>query len=82
MKDKNNTWIWAALIVIILLIALAGPWMLGNFGNFGEWNMMGMMYGGNYGYGMMFFGWIAWILFIGLILAAIYWFVKNSQKSS
>jgi len=42
--------------------------------------MMGMMYGGNYGYGMMFFGWIIWILFIALIIAAIYWLVKSANR--
>ncbi len=41
----------------------------------------GMMYGG-YGSGMMFLGWITYILVIALIVVAIYWLVKsaNSKK--
>ena len=77
MEENKNTWIWATVIALVLLLFFFGPWMLGNFG---EWNMMGMMYGGNYGYSMMFFGWIAWILFIALIIAAIYWLIKSANR--
>ena len=37
-----------------------------------------MMYG--YGYNMMFFGWITWILIIALIIATIYWLIKTANK--
>ena len=40
--------------------------------------MYNMMYG--YGYNMMFFGWITWILIIALIIAAIYWLIKTANK--
>ncbi len=42
----------------------------------------GMMYGiyGGYGTGMMFLSWITYILFIVLIVAGIYWLVKNANK--
>ena len=38
-----------------------------------------MMYGG-YGSGMMFLGWISYLLVIALIVAAIYWFLKSANK--
>lgn len=41
--------------------------------------MGGMMYG-NYGSGMMFFGWITYLLFIALIGAAIYWLIRSANK--
>jgi uncharacterized membrane protein len=42
----------------------------------------GMMAGltGGYGAGMMFFGWIIYLLIIVLIVAAIYWLVKSANK--
>ena len=43
--------------------------------------MYNMMYGyEGYGYSMMFFGWITWILIITLIIAAIYWLIKTANK--
>ena len=39
----------------------------------------GMMYGG-YGYGMMFFGWLTYLLVIALIIAAIYWLIKSANR--
>ena len=41
--------------------------------------MGGMMYG-YYGSGMMFFGWITYLLFIALIVAAIYWLIRSANK--
>ena len=41
--------------------------------------MGGMMYG-NYGSGMMFFGWITYLLFIALIVTAIYWLIRSANK--
>jgi len=42
----------------------------------------GMMYGlyGGYGSGMMLFSWATYILFIILVVAAIYWLFKNANK--
>ena len=45
----------------------------------GDCPMGGMMYG-NYGSGMMFFGWITYLLFIALIVAAIYWLIRSANK--
>jgi len=44
----------------------------------------GMMYGlyGGYGSGMMLFSWITYVLFIILIVAAIYWLFKNANKKN
>lgn len=39
----------------------------------------GMMYG-SYGYGAMTLGWIISVLLIVLIVAAIYWLVKNANR--
>ncbi|MDD5193508.1 MAG: hypothetical protein PHF67_02885 [Candidatus Nanoarchaeia archaeon] len=45
--------------------------------------MGGMMYGlyGNYGSGFALLSWITFILFIGLIIAAIYWLIKSANKN-
>lgn len=42
----------------------------------------GMMYGtyGGYGAGIMLFSWVTWILTIALIVAGIYWLIKNANK--
>jgi len=47
--------------------------------DFGDCPMGGMMYG-SYGSGMMFFGWITYLLFIALIVAAIYWLIRSANK--
>ena len=39
----------------------------------------GMMYGG-YGSSVMIFGWLISLLVIALIIAAIYWLVKNANR--
>ena len=43
-------------------------------------NMMSGLAGG-YGAGVMFFGWITYLLAISLIIAAIYWFIKSAGKN-
>ncbi len=65
--------------------------MMGDTGQFTPVNtygsgMMGMMqmmtgYGGynTYGTGMMFLGWITYLLIIALIVATIYWLVKSAN---
>lgn len=74
MKDNNNVWMWIFVAVcVVLLLGLFG------FSGFRGYGMGGMMYG-SYGYGMMFFGWITWVLVIALIIAAIYWLVKSANK--
>lgn len=71
--EKDNNWIWIAAIAIILIFIILG------FTNIAGYGMRGMMYG-NYGYGMMLFGWITWILVIALMIAAIYWLFKSANK--
>ncbi len=39
----------------------------------------GMMSGG-YGLGSMLFGWVTYLLVIGLIIAGIYWLIKSANK--
>lgn len=71
---KNNTQLWViAIIGIVLLLAFFG------ISGFGGYGMMGMM-GGGYGYGMMFFGWITWVLVAILIIAGIYWLIKTANR--
>ena len=73
MKNKN-TGLW-------IIVALAVGLGLGFFGfaGFGGYGTMGMMNGG-YGSGMMFFGWITWLLVVILVVAGIYWLVKSANK--
>lgn len=42
----------------------------------------GMMYGlyGSYGTGFMLLSWITYILITALIIAGIYWLIKNANK--
>lgn len=41
--------------------------------------MMGGFYG-NYGSSMMVLSWLTYILFIALIVAAIYWLIKSASR--
>ena len=41
--------------------------------------MMGGFYGG-YGSTATVFSWLMFILFVTLIIAAIYWFIKSAKK--
>ena len=41
---------------------------------------MGGMMSGGYGQGMMLLGWLTYLLFIALIVAAIYWLIKTANK--
>jgi len=41
--------------------------------------MGGMMYG-QYGLGLGILSWVISLLFIGLIIAAIYWLIKSANK--
>ncbi len=56
------------------------------YGGYGMMGMMQMMTGyGGYGYsgygsGMMFLGWITYLLTIALIIAGIYWLVKTANR--
>jgi uncharacterized membrane protein len=72
MKD-NNIWMWIIAAVAVLFLIFLGV------GSANNYNMMGMVYG-NYGYGMMFFGWITWIVIVILMIAAIYWLIKSANK--
>ena len=41
--------------------------------------MGGGIYGG-YGTGMMLFSWVTYLLVIALIVAGIYWLIKNANR--
>jgi len=38
------------------------------------------MYYGNYGLGIMLLSYLAFILFIGLMISGIYWLIKSSNR--
>lgn len=66
------------IVCIVLFIGILGfgGIMAGGFG--GMMMPYGMM--GGYGYFSMLLGWISWIFIIALIIAIIYWLVKNANK--
>ncbi len=72
--NKDNAWIW--IVVAVCAVLFLG---LFSFAGTGGYGMMGMM-GGSYGYGMMFFGWLTWVLVIVLIVAGIYWLVRTANR--
>jgi len=78
MSDKNLL-IWI-LGIVVLLFLLGGFGLIG-FGSlgYGFGGMMGMMYG-NYGSGMMFFGWIFGILIVISLILLIIWLSQQIQK--
>ena len=52
-----------------------------NGGSGGMMGMMQMMSGyGGYGSGMIFLGWITYLLTIALIIAAIYWLIQTAKR--
>ncbi|MEK6915482.1 MAG: hypothetical protein AABW89_02995 [Nanoarchaeota archaeon] len=54
---------------------------LNNGGAGGMMGMMNMMTGyGNYGSGMMFLGWITYLLTITLMIAATYWLIQTAKR--
>jgi len=78
MKNEN--------LLLWILGIVAGLFLLGGFGMFGYGNtsygyggMMGMMYG-NYGSGMMFFGWIYGILITVALVFLIIWLWQQIQN--
>ncbi len=68
--DKNNL-IMGIIVVVVLLMLLR---IIG-FGSM-DYGMMG-----GYNYGFMSFSWIFNILIILLIIAGIYWFIKNTKRN-
>ncbi len=74
MKNKkDNSLMWIVIAVAVLVL-------FGTFGFSGiGYGMRGMMYG-NYGYGMMFFGWIFSILILVALVLFITWLIKQIQK--
>ncbi len=70
---QDNSLIWIVIAVAALLLA-------GSLGFSGMgYGMMGMMYG-NYGTGMMFFGWIFGVLILVALILFIMWLAKQIQK--
>lgn len=76
--EKNNN-LTILLSVIAAIILFSGIFSLSMTNRFDQYGMMGMM-GGTYGYGMMFFGWITWVLVIVLIISGIYWLIKTADR--
>jgi len=61
--------------IVVLLILFSG------FGtmNYGYGGMMGMMYG-NYGGGMMLFGWLFGVLILIVLVLLIVWLLQQIQN--
>jgi len=74
MKN-NETLVWVIVIVAVLVLVFGGLGM--GFGGYG--GMMNMMYG-DYGSGMMFFGWLYGILILIALVLFIVWLAKQIQK--
>lgn len=64
------------LLVMSISLISAGPIDSKTCPGYG---MMSGLYG-SYGSGFMILGWITYILLIVLIIAAIYWLIKNANK--
>jgi putative membrane protein len=92
LNEKDSGWI--IILIIVLVIALLGPFMFmgGMMGPsmMGGWHMGQGMMGYGYGYG---FNWIAavlqiilFVVFLGLIVFGVYYFIggrrlKSSERS-
>ena len=71
---QDNSLIW-------IVVAVAAFLLIGSFGFGGAgYGMMGMMYG-NYGSGMMFFGWIFGVLILVALILFIMWLIKQIQSN-
>jgi hypothetical protein len=92
MEVKKMKKICLALSVIFLIgIASAQTYQYGMMGGDGQFyptgssgfggGMMGMMGGyGNYGSGIMALSWFTYLLFIALVITAIYWLIKSANR--
>jgi len=69
----NLKWLNGIILGLILSISIVSARMM-DYG----YGMMG--YG--YGSGMMFLGWITYILVIALIIAGIYWLIKSANRKN
>ena len=70
---KNETLVLIILGAIVLALLFTGV----GYGGYG--GMMSMMYG-NFGGGMMFFGWLYGILILVALILFIVWLAKQIQK--
>lgn len=61
---------------LLVLISLTGFVVADGDGH----GMMGGMMSGNYGYGMMFFGWLVGILVLVVLVLLAVWLFKQIQK--
>lgn len=73
----NKIIISTILTIIVAITLISGA--TNDYGTCPGYGMMNGFYGG-YGAGFMFLSWITYILFIALIIAAIYWLIKNANK--
>lgn len=76
MKIENIFIIIVAAVLVISVLTI--------FSTPNQTRMGGMMYGmfRGYGYGFMLLGWLTYLLIITLIVAAIYWLIKSTNKKS
>jgi len=62
------------------ILAALGSFVAAYTGDDDYGHHMGGMMGENFGYGMMFFGWVFWILVIVVLVLLIAWLIKQLQK--
>lgn len=62
------------LIILLGITAAFGETPYQTCGGFSS------MMTGYYGSGFIFLSWITYLLFLGLIIAAIYWLIKSANK--
>lgn len=67
---------WLNVGILSLLTSIGIVSAQGDYGC----GMMGNWMVGGYGSGMMFLGWITYLLVIALIIAGIYWLIKNANR--
>jgi len=81
MKNENTLIVAIIIILAILLFGGFGYGMM-NYGSFGGFYGMPMMYGYNSGYSStgMIFTWIIQIMLIVLMALGIAWLVKQIRK--
>jgi uncharacterized membrane protein len=76
--NKNLT--ISAIVTILMAIAMVSA-ATPDYGACPGYGMMNGFYSG-YGSGFMILSWITYLLLIALIIAAIYWLIKNANRKN
>lgn len=78
MTNKNNKNLIIIIVAVVAVFILAWIFGFSSYGMMSGYRTYGMM--GGYGYGFSPFGWIFSVLIIVLVIAGIYWFIKNTKR--